>query len=290
MREAVDVITRDGMVLSATWFVTDIPQEKVVLINAATGVKQNYYRDFAEWLTTLGFHVYTFDYRGIGNSRKKNLRYLLSDMKDWSKDVDAMIAHIAQAHHGLQFVILGHSIGGQLIGMSQLSRRADTFVMIGSQTPYWKNYEGFWMRLKLLFFWYVAIPVTTKLVGYFPASKLGLFEDLPPAVAMQWSRWARNPNYIFDELPADRDHFNTLRQHALMISFSDDNLAPHRAVLDLKGFYKNLRFDHWHFRPIDLVQKKVGHFGFFKKRMEQVLWNETVNWIYKTLSLQKKKS
>ena len=60
MREAVDVITRDGMVLSATWFITDIPQEKVVLINAATGVKQNYYRDFAEWLTTLGFHVYTF--------------------------------------------------------------------------------------------------------------------------------------------------------------------------------------------------------------------------------------
>lgn len=290
MKEVVDVVARDGLSLSATWFMTDTPQEKVILINAATGVTQNYYAEFAAWLTTLGFNVYTFDYRGIGNSRPKNLRHLLSDMKDWSNDVDALISHIARVHPRSQLVILGHGIGGQLIGMSQLSRHADAFVMIGSQTPYWKNYEGFWMRLKLLFFWYVTIPFTTKLVGYFPAAKLGLFEDLPADVARQWSRWAKTQNYIFDELPGARSIFEMLSQRALMISFSDDELAPHRAVLDLKGFYKNLKFDHWHFQPEDVLQKKVGHFGFFKKRMEPALWRETVSWIYKTLSAQKKKA
>lgn len=290
MEEVVEVVARDGLPVSATWFIADTPQDKVILINAATGVKQDYYADFAAWLTTLGFNVYTFDYRGIGNSRPKNLRHLLSDMKDWSKDVDAMISHIGRVHPRSQLVLLGHSIGGQLIGMSQLSRHADALVMIGSQTPYWKNYEGFWMRLKLWIFWNAIIPFFTKLAGYFPAAVFGLSEDLPANVALQWSRWATTRNYIFDELPEDRRNFEMLCQSALMISFSDDALAPHRAVLDLKEFYKNLKFDHWHFQPGDVKQTKIGHFGFFKKRMERALWYETVNWIHKALSGHKTKA
>jgi len=179
MKEVVEVLTRDGLSLSATWFIPDNPHEKVVLINSATGVKQQYYADFACWLATQGFNVYTYDYRGIGESRPERLDDLLCDMNDWSKDVDAMISYITRTHPLSRLVILGHSVGGQLLGMSRLSRQADALVMIGSQTPYWKNYKGFWMQAKLWFFWNVTIPVTTKLVGYFPASALGLFEDLP---------------------------------------------------------------------------------------------------------------
>jgi len=290
MEEVVEVVARDGLALSATWFISETPHEKVILINGATGVKQDYYANFAAWLALRGFNVYTFDYRGIGNSRPKNLRHLLSDMKDWSKDLDAMISHIGRVHPRSQLAILGHSVGGQLVGMSQLSRHADALVMIGAQTPYWKNYEGFWMRLKLLTFWYAIIPFFTNLAGYFPASIFGLFEDLPANVARQWSRWAKNRNYIFDELPEDRRNFEALCQCTLMISFSDDTLAPRRAVLELSGLYKNLKFDHWHLQPEDVNQNKVGHFGFFKKRMETVLWRDTVRWIYKTLSAQKKKA
>jgi predicted alpha/beta hydrolase len=290
MKEVLDVVARDGIHLSATWFMAESPHEKVVLINSATGVRQQYYSDFAKWLSREGFHVYTFDYRGIGNSRPEKLEDALYDMHDWSVDVDAMIGYITHIHPGAQIIIIGHSVGGQLIGMSNLSKQADAFIMIGSQTPYWKNYKGFGIKLKLLMFWYLAIPIATKVFGYFPASRLKLFEDLPADVARQWARWAKNKNYIFDELPSEKKSFDTLQQPALMISFSDDVLAPYDAVLDLKRFYKSLKTEHWHLTPEDVLKKKVGHFGFFRKDMEAVIWRETVRWIDKDFSSEKRRA
>ena len=134
------------------------------------------------------------------------------------------------------------------------------------------------------------IPVSVKLFGYFPASLLGLFEDLPGNVALQWARWARSSNYIFDELPEHKINFETLKQRALMISFSDDDLAPPQAVANLQRFYKNVKFDNWHLKPEDILQKRIGHFGFFKKRMQPILWPEVVSWIYKMLSTPTKKA
>jgi predicted alpha/beta hydrolase len=211
-------------------------------------------------------------------------------MKEWSKDLDALVGHVARIHPRSQIVILGHSVGGQLIGMSQLSRHADAFVMVGAQAPYWKHYDGFWLRLRLFWFWYLLIPASVKLFGYFPASLFGLFEDLPPNVARQWARWARSSNYIFNELPDSKRSFEMLKQRALMISFSDDDLAPVRAVADLQHFYANVKFDNWHFHPEDILQKRIGHFGFFKKRMQSVLWSEVASWIHKTLSAPTKKA
>jgi predicted alpha/beta hydrolase len=283
MKEVVHVLTRDGFELSATWHIAGNPEEKVVLINPATGVKQSYYSDLAAYLAKQGFNVYTFDYRGIGKSRPPKLKNLLCDMKDWAKDVDAMIGHITRLHSSSQLVILGHSVGGQLIGMCNLSRHADALIMIGSQTPYWKNYDGVWLKMKLLLFWYIMIPCFTRLFGYFPASKLRLFEDLPRRVARQWARWAKSANYVFDESPNLRASFDLLDKTTLMISFADDELAPHKAVLDLKKFYSRLKIEHRHYKPEDVLQKHIGHFGFFKKRTESILWREIILWINTSL-------
>lgn len=283
MKERVRVVARDGCMLSATWFVADSPDDKVVLICSATGVKQSYYSDFAAYLAKNGTNVYTFDYRGIGDSRHGDLAKLTSNMSDWAQDVDGIISHITHVHQRSRLVIIGHSIGGQLIGMCTLARHADAFVMVGAQTPYWKLYSGAWTKLKLLLFWYVLIPASTRWFGYFPASRLGLFEDLPANVARQWARWAKSPNYIFDELPAFRQTFAGLDQPTLMISFTDDTLAPAEAVHDLKQHYKRLKIDHRHYAPDDLAQQQIGHFGFFKKRFESALWREVALWIYQSL-------
>jgi predicted alpha/beta hydrolase len=115
-----------------------------------------------------------------------------------------------------------------------------------------------------------------------------LFEDLPAEVAQQWARWGRSRNYIFDELPAARKSFEALRQRALVISFSDDTLAPLDAVTDLNRFYKNLKREHWHLTPDDVMKQSVGHFGFFQKNMEAVLWRETERWIMRDFTLEKR--
>lgn len=290
MKESIRVIARDGILLSATWFIADNPQEKVVLINSATGVKQQFYHDFAEYLATQGFNTYTFDYRGIGESKPDDITNLLSDMKDWSKDVDALITHINRVHSQAKLIVLGHSVGGQLMGMSSLMKRAEALVMIGSQTPYWRNYKGAWMKLKLLFFWYFLIPATTKLFHHFPASLFRMFEDLPGNVALQWARWAKSPDYIFKELPNLRTSFKSLEQPALLVSFTDDEIAPLRAVMDLRKHYVNLKIDHWHLSPEDVLQKKIGHFGFFRRKMEPLAWKEVVSWILKNSASPKYKA
>jgi predicted alpha/beta hydrolase len=283
MKEVVRVLARDGYELSGTWFIADDPNEKVILINSATGVKQGYYADFAAFLAKQGFNVYTYDYRGIGASRPSNLSNLICDMKDWAKDMDAMIGNITRFHSSSQLIILGHSVGGQLIGMGNLSRQADAMIMISSQTPYWKNYGGGLMRIKLLMLWYVLIPSLTKIFGYFPSSSLGLFEDLPRRVARQWARWAKSPEYFTNELPSLKSSFERLDQKTLMISFADDDLAPYKAVIDLKKYYPRLKFDHRHYTPEDVMQQKVGHFGFFKKRTDSALWQELGLWINQAL-------
>jgi predicted alpha/beta hydrolase len=280
MKETIRVVARDGYMLSATWYIADNPDDKVVLINAATGVRQEYYHDFATFLSKRGINVYTFDYRGIGGSRPEDISHMVADMKDWAKDVDGMISHISHVHQRSRLVIIGHSVGGQLIGMANLARYAEALILVGAQTPYWKNYPGTWMKTKLLLFWRTIIPLFTKLFGYFPASRFGLFEDLPAQVALQWARWGRSREYIFQELPDLRKSFACLEQPALMISFTDDVLAPLPAVLDLKKYFTGLKIDHRHYDPDDLAQQAIGHFGFFKRKLESAMWKEIELWIH----------
>jgi predicted alpha/beta hydrolase len=291
MKENLSIRTIDGYFLSVTCFTPSRFNRNIVLINSATGVKQNYYRDFAAYLSTEGFKVYTYDYRGIGGSRPAKMRHFLATMEDWgSLDYHSMVQYITLAHPDLQLVVIGHSLGGQLIGMSSLSAKADAIVTIGSQTPYWKNFEGNFTKLKLWFFWYTLIPLTTKLFGYFPGSLIRLFEDLPEGVARQWARWAKTKNFIFDEFPEKRKQYAALSQPGLMISFSDDELAPRAAVEDLMQIYSNVKWNHMHLRPEDVIQRKVGHFGFFRKLMHSTMWRETVNWINAVLEEKRKKA
>jgi predicted alpha/beta hydrolase len=75
-----------------------------------------------------------------------------------------------------------------------------------------------------------------------------------------------------------------------MISFSDDDLAPKEAVNDLIQRYRKIQWEHWHFKPDELMQNMVGHFGFFKKRMQDTLWKETRAWMNNPPSIKESKA
>lgn len=284
MKEFLRIVTTDGFVLSATRFSPENPTSKVVLINSATGVKQKFYASFAAYLAREGYTVYTYDYRGIGHSRPKSLRGFKASMKDWGTwDYHTMLQNIFQTHMNARVVVMGHSVGGQLVGLSPLTAKVEAVVMIGAQTPFIKNFDGGATKVKLYFFWYFLIPFFTKIFGYFPAAKLGLFEDLPAGVAHQWARWAKSENYLFSEFPEEKKKFESLQLPALMINFSDDKLAPGPAVHDLMAKYSQLKWSQWQLKPDDVMQRSIGHFGFFKKDMQQSLWTETTSWMAKLL-------
>ena len=60
---AVEFPARDGYRLAGTLYRPASPNRRAVLIQAATGVRQEYYGKFAAYLAARGFSALTFDYR-----------------------------------------------------------------------------------------------------------------------------------------------------------------------------------------------------------------------------------
>lgn len=88
---------------------------------------------FAEHLNSLGFIVLSYDYRGIGRSRQKDIRQCDVSMSDWMLE-DAVYVTDWLTHHfeGLPILAIGHSVGGHAIAISPATRSVKAAVMIAS--------------------------------------------------------------------------------------------------------------------------------------------------------------
>jgi predicted alpha/beta hydrolase len=291
MKDILRIHAADGYPLSVTAFIPRKPNGNVVLINSATGVRQKFYGDFASHLCDQGFRVFTYDYRGIGNSKPSTLKDFHAAMHEWGTlDYHSVLKYLFLSYTDCQFTVIGHSIGGQIIGMSPLSENVDRILTVGAQVPHFRDFGTGFIRVKLIAFWYFLIPVLTRLFGYFPASKLGLFEDLPSGVALQWARWAKNKNYLFDELPFMRERFSSLHQAAIAMSFTDDTFAPKKAVENLQLIFSNVKWEQWRITPGHLGQRNLGHFGFFRKKNGSQLWDNVMQWIGKSIQFKESKA
>jgi predicted alpha/beta hydrolase len=280
--ENISVPARDGMPLAATVFRPDnfARRNPVVLINSAVGVKRAFYKKFAAYLCGQGFSVLSFDYRGIGDSRPKSLFRFKATMSDWGeKDVAGMIDWIATEHAPGKLMVIGHSLGAQLVGLAPNNERIAAMISVAGQSGYWRlwSFPGNWGMAAL---WYVLVPSITAALTYFPARRLGLGEDLPGGVILEWARWCRNPNYIVDGAgKPKREHFERFKAPISYYSFADDIYAPSAAVEHLMSFYTSAAKSGRHILPSELGFPSIGHFGFFREKMKPLLWAETAEWL-----------
>src|SRR6218665_152826 len=119
MMTEIKIRTRDLYMLSARHFIPPEANGIVIIINPATGVKQSFYAHFAAYLAHQGFHVYTYDYRGIGASRFGSLKKFNASFLTWGEmDYGAVVSYIKQRHPQFSISVIGHSLGGQLFGLS----------------------------------------------------------------------------------------------------------------------------------------------------------------------------
>ena len=75
--------TIDQIPISLKIFEPKISNGKLLLVNSATGVKQQVYFSFSKYFAEKGFTVITYDYRGIGESKPKKLRDFEASMRIW---------------------------------------------------------------------------------------------------------------------------------------------------------------------------------------------------------------
>lgn len=269
------VLARDGYPLAASIF--EPPEDargsaRVVVVASATGVRRSYYARFAAWLASRGTRVVTFDYRGIGGSRPERLTSLDASLVDWAElDLASVVRWVATEFGDGRTSLIGHSVGGQLLGLLPDPTLVRAVVMVGSQSGDYRLWPGVADRARLSALWYAIVPGIASTLGYLPGS-LGIGEDLPGGVAREWARWCRTPGYVVGaDGDARRDGYRRLRAPVLAFGFDDDDYAPPAAVDALLELYENARVTR---RQVSRREARVGHFGFFRERFRPTFWKE----------------
>ncbi|MBP8191605.1 MAG: alpha/beta hydrolase, partial [Aquabacterium sp.] len=75
---------------------------RAVILAPALGVPQTFYKRYAQWLADQACVVYTFDWRGMGQSAPTSLKGYRAKLTDWAQlDAPALMNAVADAHPGL---------------------------------------------------------------------------------------------------------------------------------------------------------------------------------------------
>lgn len=271
--ELQKVETKNGYKLSSTFYSPDGEIKGAVLIVPAMGVTQKYYAPFASWLTTQGYLVATFDYSGTGLSQTGNLRDSSVTISDWAKfDCTAMIEAVSVKAERKSFYWIGHSLGGQILGMVPNLSSITKVINIASGSGYWlENVPS--LKWRAWWLWYIVVPLATRVYGYFPGKRLRKVGDLPGGVMTQWRKWCLNPEYMVGaEGSETREKYRAVVTPISSLSFTDDELMSKKNIDSLNGFYATTQMKTSRITPEEIGTKRIGHFGFFKAKFEESLW------------------
>jgi predicted alpha/beta hydrolase len=259
-----------------------------VLINSATAVPRKLYRGFAGYLARRGCAVLTYDYRGTGDSRQKSAvgynqpRSLVgfkATMSDWAAlDVTAAVAWMRERYKNLPLNYVGHSFGGQALGLLPNNSEVSRALLIAAQAGYWKlmaSPERYRVYAMLNF---VGTPLT-RLLGYAPGWT-GLGEDLPKGVFLEWVGWVMSKRYLFDDPKLKTlENFPKFQGAMRALCFSDDPWATRPAVELLCSGFTSARPEILTITPTDAEVTRIGHFGFFRPEHRDTLWRGAAEWI-----------
>jgi predicted alpha/beta hydrolase len=282
------ITAADGFALAAREFAPLETERGVVVIASAMGVAQDYYGNFAVWLANQGFRVLTFDYRGMGDSRRGSLRGFDATVLDWARldggaMLDAAAKRAAQpisetsagsiADTKARPVIwLGHSLGGQILAFVPGHERVAKMLTVGTGSGYWLENQPA-LRRYSWWLWFVAVPVAMAVCGYFPGRRLRKVGDLPKGVMAQWRRWCLDPEYAFGaEGEAVQREYAAVKTPIVSLSFTDDEYMSERNTESIHAHYSNAPRTMRRIAPRDIGEKRIGHFGFFRRRYEETLW------------------
>ncbi|MCX5539046.1 alpha/beta fold hydrolase [Paraburkholderia sp. CNPSo 3076] len=290
---AVGITAADGFTLRAyVWRrharLNADASRPVVIVNSATSVRCHYYFRFAAWLHQQGFDVLVYDYRGIGGSQPVALATLDASWLEWGeRDFEAVLRYARSMFPGQPIDVVGHSIGGFLIGLAPSNRLIRRVFTVGTQYAYWRDYAPRSMPL-MLWKWHVVMPVLTGLMGYFPASWFGWMEDTPRGVAKIWSRGrARFEDTLskgsLARTPEQRAgivaRFGDMHAPILAVSFPDDPFGTIRAIERTLRYFTQSQSTHVRIAPASIGERSIGHFAFFHSRFERSLWPLARHWL-----------
>ena len=276
---AVQLNAADGYRLWALHYAAAGEARGRLIVAGATGVAQRFYAHFARFAASRGMDVWTLDYRGVGLSRPPSLRGFRMDYLDWARlDLATLLDHVESHSQGPIWVV-GHSFGGHAFGLLPGHERVQRLATFGTGAG-WHGWMPPLERLRVMFLWHVVGPAIVKAKGYLAWNALGMGEDLPRDLYLQWRKWCQRPYYFFEDpdLPGLGDQFARVRIPIRAINATDDRWAPPASRDAFMRAYRNAALECVTIDPGRDGIAPIGHIGYFRPQA-MPLWRETLDWL-----------
>ncbi len=134
--ETLTITCSDHYSLSGRFYAAQGTQQALpVLICPATGITQQFYHHFASWLADQGYAVLVFDFRGIGESLHEPLKKSKASIVQWGQlDIPAAMEVLLNKTQTTQVILLGHSAGGQLLGINPNYEKVAKVIAVAGST------------------------------------------------------------------------------------------------------------------------------------------------------------
>ena len=238
----VVIATRDGVELAATHYSFGEEPRRVVVMAGALGVSRAYYGGFAGFLQDRGIAVISFDYRGVGESLDRPVRASTVTLEEWGYlDLEAVLGWLARVYPDVPHCVVGHGVGGQIVGLTQRVLELRCIVAVSTPSGYWGHWPGAarWGRFALC---HAVVPMLAHTLGFLPGGVVGLGEHLPRGVALDWARWGRDADFLRSPRVGPKNQFYAeITAPVMAWCLEDDRFAPRAAVGAFIDWFPNAR-------------------------------------------------
>lgn len=283
-----ETVTEDGVLLKGVLIVPESPKA-VVQFNAGTAIHSAFYRPFLQYLAQQGYLCCSWDYRATGQSLAGSLaqvaHYRYSDYGRF--DMPAVKRYLRNQYPDLPFFLLGHSAGGQQIGLMPDLDGVCGMIGFAAASGYLKAMPCLYLP-KAYFFFYLFSPVSTALTGYVKAKPFKIMENLPAGVVKEWRDWCSRRDFLFDadiygkSIP--KGHYGALTFPVHIYWASDDPLAVQKNIENFWSHVHSTRgIAFTRLDAKDTPLKKIDHSGFFRRALADTLWHDVCrrldNWL-----------
>lgn len=274
------ITTEHPATLTATVFSPNIPLKSAVMIAPATGIKRQFYQNFAQFLAKHGYGVLTFDNEGIGGSLVGDITKSNASLISWGRyDMTAVLYELMAQFPNTSYHLVGHSAGGQLFGLMPNYQHLSSVFNIGCSSGRIRN-MAMPYRAKAMYFMDIFIPMSNLLFGYTKTALVGMGENLPKNVANQWREWCNGSGYIQTAFgkTVQTHYYHDISLPALWLNAPDDDIANDKNVADMIRVFPKMQAQTKTLYPQDYGLTEIGHMKFFSRKSE-ILWQLAVDWL-----------
>ncbi|WP_312870859.1 alpha/beta fold hydrolase [Gordonia asplenii] len=246
----------------------DLPVDAAptVLIAPAMAIGSGYYRPLVEEFERRGWQARALRRRGFERDRPRASRDVDWSYADEIADIAAAVSTARASSEG-PVILLGHSLGGQLVVGHELTQPpVDGVVTVGGAVPFFRHFAYGGAPLALMAG--VVVPVTTSLFGYLPEPAFGA-----PGARTLMREWARM-------VLTGRAPFATaapISTPSLIVSLGDDRMSPAGAVDHLAALFDSSSSTRWHYGGDEVPDGASNdHVGWV--RTPEVVVAKTITW------------